>query len=54
MLRWWLGGSRKDVVCFRNMALYIVSDEWYNERIDSKKGSERVMIAAAKLVQEEI
>lgn len=50
-----VGGSRKDVLCFQIMASYIVSDEWYKERNnDSKKESERVMIAAAKLVREEI
>jgi hypothetical protein len=50
-----VGGSRKDVVCFQNMASYIVSDQWYKDRSDdSKKESERVMIAAAKLVREEI
>ena len=37
------------------MASYIVNDQWYKERSDdSKKESERVMIAAAKLVWEEI
>jgi hypothetical protein len=50
-----VGGSRKDVVCFKNMASYIVSDKWYKDRNeDSNKESERVMIAAAKLVREEI
>ena len=37
------------------MALYIVSDQWYKERTDdSKKEAQKVMIAAAKLVREEI
>ena len=25
-------GPRKDFVCFRNMADYIISDKWYSDR----------------------
>lgn len=47
-----LGGSGKDVVCFKDMASYIISAKWYQDRNkDGKKESERIMIAAAKIVR---
>ena len=54
-----LGGTRKDVVCFRDMASYIISDEWYKKQIkirskSDKTESDRIMVAAAKIVKEEI
>lgn len=47
--------GKKNVVCFKNMASCIISDQWYNER-KSKEEDEslRIVIAAAKLVKEQI
>ncbi|KAK6179512.1 hypothetical protein SNE40_011847 [Patella caerulea] len=50
-----IGGSRKEAVCFRIMASYIVNEQWYSERSgDSVTEKKRIMTAAAKLVREEI
>jgi hypothetical protein len=44
--------GRKDVVCFRHMALRIVNDKWYSDRKqDPRKESERIMETAAKLLR---
>ncbi|KAK6175982.1 hypothetical protein SNE40_014354 [Patella caerulea] len=51
----YIGGSREEVVCFRNMASFIISDSWYQERkANQLEDSERIMVAAAKLIREEI
>ena len=42
-------GSRQDIVCFKEMASYIVSEKWYEEQNDdSQTESQRLM--NAKLV----
>ena len=50
----WFAGvcGRKDVICFRSIASRIISDKWYSERdADIEKESERIVVAAAKLLQ---
>ena len=50
-----MGGSRNDVVCFRDMASYIISDKWYNDRkADEAEESHRIILSAAKLIREKI
>lgn len=51
----YMGGSRKEVVCFKNMVTFVISDKWYQDRQnDRTKESERIMVAAAQLIREEI
>jgi len=50
-----IGGSRKEAVCFHNMASYIVNERRYPERSndeDTKKA--RIMTADGKIICEEI
>ena len=50
-----MGGSRHDVLCFREMASFIISDQWYEDRKrDQVQETERIMVTAAKLIREEI
>ena len=43
------------VLCFRNMASYIINDKWYSEKKeDIQEEAERVVIAAAKIRRAEI
>ena len=47
--------GRSDVVCFRDMAKYILSEAWYNSRKEDKKeDAERIITAAAKLIMADI
>ena len=47
--------GRNNVVCFKNMASRIISDEWYEDRRTSiEEESRRVLVAAAKLIKAEI
>ena len=50
-----VGGGQPDVVCFRDMAGYIINKEWYsNRRSDRKAELERLMTTCARLIKEEI
>ena len=45
----------KDVVCFHNMANYILNEKWYvDQKTDSTKDAYRIINAAAKLIREEL
>ena len=47
--------GRGNVLCFKNMANFIVNDKWYSERKkDTKEELERIVIAAAKIIRAEI
>ena len=47
--------GRKNVICFKEMCLFIVSDKWYSERnSDINDDSDRIVKAAAKLIAAEI
>ena len=47
--------GRSDVVCFRDMATYILSEAWYNSRKEDKiEDAERIITAAAKLIMADI
>jgi hypothetical protein len=47
--------GHKNVVCFRNLALHIVSEKWYAERdTDPAKETERIIVTAAKLLKSSI
>ena len=44
--------ERHNVVCFRNMAKFIVNEKWYWERKDTLKDEyERIVKTAAQLIQ---
>lgn len=44
--------GRKDTICFRNVASFIVNDRWYNERKSkAEDDGERIVLAAAKLLR---
>ena len=44
-----------NVVCFRNMAKYIINEKWYAEkRADVDDEAERIVITAAKIIRNEI
>ncbi len=43
------------VLCFRNMASYIVNDKWHTEKKqDIEEEAERIVLAAAKIIIAEI
>lgn len=45
----------KNVVSFRNMANFIITEKWYSERdINSAQEADRIVLAAAKIIREEI
>jgi len=47
--------SRRNVVCFRNMASYIINDKWYADRLSNMYDkAKRVVVATDKLVRSEI
>jgi len=47
--------SRRNVVCFRNMASYIINDKWYADRLSNMYDkAQRVVVATDKLVRSEI
>ena len=47
--------GRKNIVCFRNVALIIVNKKWYDDRKeDMTEESYRIVSAAAKLIKAEI
>lgn len=47
--------GRSDVVCFRNMAHFILNEAWYSSRKkDKNKDAERIIVTAAKLIMADI
>lgn len=47
--------GRRNVICWRNMALFIVNEKWYADRRDNvEDDAKRVVVAAAKLIRAEI
>ena len=47
--------GRGTVLCFKNMASYIINDKWYSEKKENiEEDAERIVIAAAKIVRAEI
>ena len=47
--------GRKNVICFRNMASHIITNQWYDEKKSSiEDESERIIVAAAKLIRAQI
>ena len=47
--------GRMDIICFVNMASYIVNDQWCSDRRSSADDdSERIIVAAAELLRSEI
>ena len=44
--------GRENVVCFRNMAKYLINDKWYvGKRDDIEDEAERIVVTAAKIVR---
>ena len=44
-----------DLICFKDMANYIISDKWYTEKkSDIEDETERIIIAASKLIMSDI
>ena len=47
--------GRGNVVCFKNMAKYIINEKWYSEKkADIEDEAERIVITAAKIIRAEI
>ena len=47
--------GRGNVVCFRNMASYVINDKWHLERKENiEEEAERIVCAAAKIIRAEI
>ena len=47
--------GRKNVLCFKNMANYIINEKWYEKRqINVDDEATRIVITATKLIREEI
>ena len=47
--------GRKNVVCFRNMVSWIISDPWYNnKRSNAGDEAKRIIETAAKLIKSDI
>ena len=47
--------GHKNVLCFKNMANYIIHEKWYEKRqINVDDEANRIVINAAKLIREEI
>ena len=47
--------GRKNVLCFKNMANYIINEKWYGKRqINLDDEAKRIVITASKLIREEI
>ncbi|XP_065911780.1 uncharacterized protein [Dysidea avara] len=47
--------GRGTVLCFRNMASYIINDKWYSEKKENtEEEAERIVSAAAKIIRAEI
>ena len=44
--------GRENVVCFKNMAKYLINDKWYvGKRDDIEDEAERIVVTAAKIVR---
>ena len=51
----WEMNGKSDVICFRNMANFIVNDSWYKSRNkNAEEDSKRVVVTAAKLIVNEL
>ena len=47
--------GKRNVMCFKNMANYIVNEKWFNMRNSNmEKEVERIVLTAARLIREEI
>ena len=47
--------GKPNVVCFRNIADYLLSDKWYNSRKESMEDeAERIVLTAAKIIRDNI
>lgn len=47
--------GRGNVVCFKNMAKYIINEKWYSEKkANIEDEAERIVITAAKIIRAEI
>lgn len=47
--------GKPNVICFRNMASYIISDKWYSEKSENtEEEKRRIIIAAAKMIVADI
>ena len=46
--------GRDNVVCFRNMAEYIINQQWHAKRNDTECEAEHIMAMAAKIIRDEI
>lgn len=45
----------KNVICFRNMCSYVLSDKWYNDRKENANDdTQRIITSAGKLIANEI
>ena len=44
--------GRENVVCFRNMAKYIINDKWYTGKKENiEDEAERIVVTAAKIIK---
>ena len=43
--------GRKNVICFRKMASYIISKEWHNRHRDQEDDGEQIIVTAARLIK---
>lgn len=46
--------GRNDVVCFKNMAKYIINDKWHSSRNTMEDKTEWIVSTAAKIIRDEI
>ena len=47
--------GQSNIVCFRNMAEYIINNKWYeSRREDSSEDAHRIITTAAKLIMDKI
>ena len=47
--------GRKNIVCFRNMANFIINEKWYEEKLQNiEDESDRIVLAAARIINAQI
>ena len=46
--------GRDNVICFRNMAEYVINQKWQSKRNDTECEAEHIVIMAAKIIRDEI
>ena len=47
--------GRRDIVCLRNMASFLINKKWYDERkVNAVEENEKIITAAAKLIRSQI